>query len=171
LFYSLDIPVNGGSHPDKTGGRKMKVILKQDVHNLGKKNAMVNVNDGYARNFLIPRGLAIEASASAVNEVKMRENAEKSKKEHEMTNARKQADKIKTISLQIKSKAGENGKLFGSITSKDIAEKLEKDFKVQVDRRKIILPEAIKTLGTYDIEIKLYTGISATLKVQVSNQE
>lgn len=149
----------------------MKVILKQDVHNLGKKNAMVNVNDGYARNFLIPRGLAIEASASAVNEVKMRENAEKSKKEHEMTNARKQADKIKTISLQIKSKAGENGKLFGSITSKDIAEKLEKDFKVQVDRRKIILPEAIKTLGTYDIEIKLYTGISATLKVQVSNQE
>lgn len=149
----------------------MKVILKQDVHNLGKKNALVNVNDGYARNFLIPKGLAIEANASAVNEMKLKENAEKSKKEHELINAKKLADKINTITINFKSKAGENGKLFGSITSKDIAEKLEKDFKVQIDKRKIVLPDAIKALGTYDIEIKLYTGVSSALKIQVVNQE
>ena len=149
----------------------MKVILKQDVHNLGKKNAMVNVSDGYARNFLIPRGLAVEASTSAVNEMKMKENAEKTKKEHEMANAQKLVEKIKTITVLFKSKAGENGKLFGSITGKDIAEKLEKDHKIQVDKRKIVLPDAIKALGTYDIEIKLYAGISSTLKIQVANQE
>ncbi len=149
----------------------MKVILKQDVHNLGKKNALVNVNDGYAKNFLIPKGLAMEASATAVNEMKMRESAEKNKKEHEMANAKKQADKIKALALNIKSKAGENGKLFGSITSKDIAEKLEKDHQIQIDKRKIVLPDAIKAIGTYDIEIKLYTGISSTLKVHVANQE
>ncbi|MBP7176382.1 MAG: 50S ribosomal protein L9 [Thermoclostridium sp.] len=149
----------------------MKVILKQDVQNLGKKNAMVNVNDGYARNFLIPRGLAIEANAGAVNEMKMKENAEKSKKEHEMANAKKQAEKIKAVTVNFKSKAGENGKLFGSITSKDIAEKLEKELKIEIDKRKIVLPDAIKALGTYDIEIKLYTGVSTTLKVHVANQE
>lgn len=149
----------------------MKVILKQDVHNLGKKNALVNVNDGYARNFLIPKGLAIEASASAVNEMKIREGAEKTKKEHEMANAKKLAEKISTISISFKSKAGDNGKLFGSITGKDIAEKLEKDHKIQVDKRKIALPDAIKAIGTYEIEIKLYTGISTKLKVVVANQE
>ncbi len=149
----------------------MKVILKQDVHNLGKKNALVDVNDGYARNFLIPKGLAMEASSAAVNEMKLREGAEKTKKEHEMANAKKQADKIKTITVNFKSKAGENGKLFGSITTKDIAEKLERDHQIQIDRRKIVLPDAIKALGTFDIEIKLYAGISTTLKVHVANQE
>lgn len=149
----------------------MKVILKQDVHNLGKKNALVNVNDGYARNFLIPKGLAVEASASAVNEMKIRENAEKTRKEHEMAQAKKLADQISKISISFKSKAGENGKLFGSITGKDIAEKLEQDHKIQVDKRKIVLPDAIKALGSYEIEVKLYTGISAKLKVNVANQE
>lgn len=149
----------------------MKVILKQDVHNLGKKNAMVNVNDGYARNFLIPRGLAIEANAVAVNEMKMRENAEKTKKDQEMARAKKVAEKISGIVLTIRSKAGDSGKLFGSVTSMDISEKLEKDYKIQVDKRKIVLPEAIKTLGTYEIELKLYAGVSSTLKVQIVNQE
>lgn len=149
----------------------MKVILKQDVHNLGKKNAMVNVNDGYARNFLIPRGLAIEANAVAVNEMKMRENAEKTKKDQEMARAKKIAEKISGIMLTIRSKAGDSGKLFGSVTSMDISEKLEKDYKIQVDKRKIVLPEAIKTLGTYEIELKLYAGVSSTLKVQIVNQE
>jgi len=149
----------------------MKVILKQDVHNLGKKNAMVNVSDGYARNYLIPRGLAIEANAVAINEMKMRETAEKTKKDQEMARAKKIAEKISGIVLTINSKAGDSGKLFGSITSKDISEKLEKDFKIQVDKKKIVLPEAIKALGTYEIEIKLYTGVSATLKVQINNQE
>jgi len=101
----------------------------------------------------------------------MRENAEKTKKEQEMARAKKIAEKISGIVLTISSKAGDSGKLFGSITSMDISEKLEKDFKIQVDKRKIVLPEAIKTLGTYDIELKLYAGVSSTLKVQIINQE
>lgn len=149
----------------------MKVILKQDVKNLGKKNSLVNVSDGYARNFLIPKGLAIEASASAINEMKMREGAEKSRKENELSNAQKLADKINGITIKFASKAGDNGKLFGSITSKDIADKLKKELKVQVDKRKIVLPDAIKSLGVYDIEVKLHAGISSTIKVQVINQD
>ncbi len=148
----------------------MKVILKQDVSNLGKKNTLVNVNDGYARNYLIPRGLATEASAGAVNEMKMREDAEKTKKEKEFFNAKKLAGKVNGMTITFCSKAGDNGKLFGSITSKDIAEKLEKNYNVQVDRRKIVLPEAIKSLGLHEIEVKLHAGVVSTLKVQVVNE-
>ena len=148
----------------------MKVILKQDVKNIGKKDTLVEVSDGYARNFLIPKGLAVEASASKVNEMKMRQGAEKSRKENEAANARKLAEKIKGITVTFTTKAGDNGKLFGSITSKDIADKLKKEQKVQVDRRKIVLPEAIKTLGVYDIEIKLHAGISANIKVEVISE-
>lgn len=149
----------------------MKVILKQDVHNLGKKNDLVNVNDGYAKNFLIPKGMAMEASSMAVNEMKMRQNAEKSRKENELTNAKKIQGKINDISLTFVSKAGENGKLFGSITSKDISEKLEKEHKISIDKRKINLSEAIKALGTHEIEIKLHQGVSSALKVIVVNGE
>lgn len=148
----------------------MKVILKQDVKNIGKKDTLVEVSDGYARNFLIPKGLAVEASASKVNEMKMRQGAEKSRKENEAANARKLAEKINGITVTFTTKAGDNGKLFGSITSKDIADKLKKEQKVQVDRRKIVLPEAIKTLGVYDIEIKLHAGISANIKVEVISE-
>lgn len=149
----------------------MKVILKQDVHNLGKKNDLVNVSDGYARNFLLPKGLAVEASASAINDMKNKQNAEKLKKQNELTDAKKIQERINGISVTFTSKAGENGKLFGSITTRDIAEKLAKDHKIKVDKKKIVLPEAIKSLGTHEIEIKLYTGVSATLKVIVVNEE
>lgn len=149
----------------------MKVILKQDVPKLGKKNEMVNVNDGYARNYLIPKGLAIKASASAINEMKMRQNAEMARKENELANAKKLQGKLNEISLTFISKAGENGKLFGSITSKDISDKLEKEHKITVDKRKIILPEAIKSLGTHDVEIKLHAGVSSILKVVVKNDD
>lgn len=149
----------------------MKVILKQDVKNLGKKNTLVNVSDGYARNFLIPKGLAAEASTSAINEMKMRKGAEKSKKENELANAQKLSEKINGITMTFHSKAGDNGKLFGSITSKDIADKLQKELKIKVDKRKIVLSDAIKSLGVYDIEVKLHPGVSSTLKVQVINQE
>ena len=115
----------------------MKVILLQDVKNLGRKNTLVNVSDGYARNFLIPKGLAVEATPSAVNEMKMRENAEKARKESELSNARQLADKLNGVTVTFATKAGENGKLFGSITTKDIADMLEKEYKVQVDRRKL----------------------------------
>ncbi len=148
----------------------MKVILKQDVHNLGKAGELVNVNDGYAKNFLLPKGMAMEASATAVNEMKMRQNAEKSKKENELANAKKLQDKMSGLSITFVSKSGENGKLFGSITSKDISEKLKKEHKITVDKRKINLPEAIKTLGTHEIEIKLHSGVSTTLKIVVTGE-
>lgn len=149
----------------------MKVILVQDVKNLGKKNSLVEVSDGYARNFLIPKGLAIEATTSAINEMKMRENAEKTKKQNELFNARKLAEKLNGAVITIVSKAGENGKLFGSITSKDIADKLNEEHNVQIDKRKIVLSDAIKSLGVYDIELKLHPGVSSTVKVKVISQE
>ncbi len=148
----------------------MKVILKQDVKNLGKKNTLVNVHDGYARNFLIPKGMAVEATSAAVNEMKTRRNAEKVKKEKEVTDAKKLAEKLNGITITFHSKAGENGKLFGSITSKDIADRLQKDCAIQVDKRKVVLPESIKAIGQHEIEIKLYAGISSTLKVNVVDE-
>ncbi|AGC69650.1 50S ribosomal protein L9 [Thermoclostridium stercorarium subsp. stercorarium DSM 8532] len=149
----------------------MKVILMQDVKNLGKKNTLVEVSDGYARNYLIPKGLAKEATPSAINEMKMREKAEKAKKENELANARKLAEKLNGAVITFAAKAGDNGKLFGSITAMDISEKLEKDLNVQIDKRKIVLADAIKSLGVYDIEVKLHTGVSAVIKVQVMNKE
>lgn len=148
----------------------MKVILIQDVKNLGKKNSLVEVSDGYARNFLIPKGLAVEATPSALNELKLRENAEKARKENELANARKLAERLNGATVTFAAKAGDNGKLFGSITAMDIADKLEKELKVQIDKRKIVLSDAIKTLGVYDIELKLHTGVSAIIKVQVVNK-
>jgi large subunit ribosomal protein L9 len=146
---------------------KMKVILKQDVKNLGKANTLVNVNDGYARNYLIPKGLAVMADSTAINEMKMRSDAENTKKERELANAEKIAGKLSDVTVVFYSKAGENGKLFGSITGKDIADKLEKDFSINVDKRKINLPEAIRTLGVHEVEIKLYKGVSSVIKVNV----
>ena len=145
----------------------MKVILKQDVKNLGKAYTLVNVNDGYARNYLIPKGLAVMADSTAINEMKMRSDAENTKKERELANAEKIAGKLSDVTVVFYSKAGENGKLFGSITCKDIADKLEKDFSINVDKRKINLPEAIRTLGVHEVEIKLYKGVSSVIKVNV----
>ena len=148
----------------------MKVILKQDVKNLGKANTLVNVNDGYARNYLFPQGLAVIADSAAINEMKMRSDAENTKRERELANAKKIAEKISDKTIVFHSKAGENGKLFGSITGKDIADKLEKDFSISVDKRRINLPEAIRTLGLHEVEIKLHQGVSSVIKVNVIDE-
>lgn len=148
----------------------MKVILKQDVKGLGKAEDLVNVNDGYARNFLFPRGLAVEASASNINIMKTRKEAEKSKKARELAQARELAEKLKNILVVIKTKSGENGKLFGSITSKDISDKLKKDFKIDIDKKKIVLPEPIKSTGNFDIEVKLYPEVSGKLSVKIEEE-
>jgi large subunit ribosomal protein L9 len=147
----------------------MKVILKQDDKNLGKKNAIVDVSDGYARNFLIPRGLAIEASNAALNEAKAKVQTEKYHKDHESDDARKLAGILSNLTVVMKAKAGENGKLFGSITSKDVAEALGKQHGRIIDKKKFIMPEAIKMLGETEVELKLYAGVSARLKVKVEN--
>jgi large subunit ribosomal protein L9 len=145
----------------------MKVILKQDVKGLGKKEEMVNVSDGYARNFLFPRSLAVEASANNINVMNTRKEAEKSKKDRELAQARELAAKIKETTVVIKTKAGENGKLFGSITNKDISEKLKADFKLDIDKKKLNMPEAIKALGTFEVEVKLYPEVSSKLTVKI----
>ena len=144
----------------------MKVVLKQDVKGLGKKGELVNTSDGYARNFLFPKGLAVEANAQSMTELKNREQAQKYKIETETAAAKKAAAEIQGKTIKIKANAGQNGKLFGSVTSKEIAEKLKEEFKLDVDKRKVAV-EDIKQFGTYEFEVKLYHGISAKLFVSV----
>ncbi len=144
----------------------MKVVLKQDVKGLGKKGQLVNASDGYARNFLFPKNLAVEANAQNMSELKNREQAEKYRIETETAAAKKNAEEISGKTLRLTAKAGQNGKLFGSVTSKEIAEKLAVDFGIKVDKRKIVV-EDIKQFGTYEFEVKLYQGISAKLFVMV----
>lgn len=148
----------------------MKVILTQDVKSLGKKDQVVDVNDGYARNFLIPKGLAVEATAAALNEIRIRQGAEKHKKEQELAEAQELKKKLAGITVTIRSRAGANGKLFGSITSMDIAEQIKKDFNISIDKKMINLPEAIKTLGTTEVEVRLYPGVVGKVKVKVENE-
>jgi len=145
----------------------MRVILKQDVKSLGSKDSVLEVSDGYARNYLLPRGLAIEAKDGIIKEIKNRKDAEKVKKDKELDQAKALASKLGNLIINIKGKAGENGKLFGSITSMDVSDSLKKNFKLDIDKKKIHLPEAIKNLGETEIEVRLYPGVSATIKINV----
>ncbi|MGN0534452.1 MAG: 50S ribosomal protein L9 [Eubacterium sp.] len=145
----------------------MKVILKQDVKGLGKKGELVNASDGYARNFLFPKGLAIEANASAMNEFNNKESAKKFHKAEELKAAQATADKLNGKTFKLKAKAGANGKLFGSVTSKDVSKQIKDELGIDIDKRKIVM-EDIKSFGTVEAEIKVYQGISAKVFVQVS---
>lgn len=148
----------------------MKVILKQDVKSLGKKNEMVNVNDGYAKNFLFPRGLAVEATNSNLNEMKLKDEALKHKKANELSDAKKLAELISTKTIIFKTKAGENGKLFGSITSKDIVEKFKKEHNIDIDKKKLVLSDSIKTICTKEVEVKLYPSVTTKFTVKVEQE-
>lgn len=145
----------------------MKVILLQDIKSVGKKGQVINAADGYARNYLLPKKLAVVADATNMNELKTKQDANKYKKDMSMANAKDLSEKMKNYELTFKIKAGENGKTFGSITAKDIADELNKKYFVEVDKKKVCLSDAIKTLGTYNVEIKLFEGISGTLKVNI----
>lgn len=147
----------------------MKVILKQDVKGLGKKEQMVEASDGYARNFLLPKGLAVEASASNVNIMKTKKEAEAHKKEREIAQAKELAKKIKDITLTLKVKAGDNGKLFGSITSKDVAEAMKTQQKLEIDKKKLVMPDAVKSVGTFEVEVKLYPEINSKFTVKIES--
>ncbi len=149
----------------------MKVILQQDVKGSGKKGDMINVSDGYARNFLFPRKLAIEASTQALNDYKNREAAKQHRLDEEKANAENAAKVLEGKSVHITAKAGSNGRLFGSVTSKEIAEQLKKDFSIAVDKRKITLAEDIKAFGSYQADVKLYNGISAKIFVVVGEDK
>lgn len=145
----------------------MIVILNKDVKGTGKAGDVVKVNDGFARNMLIPKGLATEATAGNVRQLEKKKAIEAEKKAEEKAAAVQLAEKIKTIAVVIKTKAGDNGKIFGSITSKDIAEELKKQHSIDVDKKKIQLSSPIKNTGEISVEIKLYSEVTATLKVVV----
>ena len=149
----------------------MKVILNADIKTLGKKGDLVNVSDGYARNFLFPRKLAVEANAANLNTVSQRESAKEYHKSVEIKNAEDLKQQLEKISVTIKVKAGANGKLFGSVTSKEVAEVLASLYGVSVDKKKIVLSEPIKAYGTYILDIKLYANSTAKLNVVVAGEK
>ena len=145
----------------------MKVILKEDVKGLGKKGDMVNASDGYARNFLFPKNLAVEANAQNVTEKNNADASKQFKYDTEKALAQQAADKINGKTLRLTAKAGKGGKLFGSVTVKEISQKIKDEYGIDADKRKITAPE-IKAFGTYDISVKLFEGVKAELKVQVT---
>ncbi len=145
----------------------MKVILKADVKSLGKAGELVNASDGYARNFLLPKGLAIEANKTAMNEFKNKQKAEKFHKAEELKAAQEAAARLEGKTVKLNAKAGANGKLFGSVTSKDVAEKIKADFGEEIDKRKIVM-EDIKAFGTVEAEVKVYPGVTAKIFVNVT---
>ena len=147
----------------------MKVILLCDVKGQGKKDQIINVSDGYARNFLFPQKKAIPADAKATSELKSKEESKQYKISEERKAALELAEKIKNITVEIKMEHGQDGRLYGSVTAKDIAEKLKSALGIDIDKRKIQLKEAIKAYGNYSVEIKLYTEVTATFIVKVSN--
>lgn len=148
----------------------MKVILKADIKGVGKKDQIINASDGYATNYLFPKNLAVPADKGNMNNLNSKKTSEEHRKELEREEARKNAKKIETITLKMPVKAGENGKVFGSVTTKEIAEALEKQHQIKVDKKKMLLDEPIKTLGTFQLEIKLYETITAKLKVNIIAQ-
>ena len=147
----------------------MKVVLLADVKGQGKKNDVINVSDGYARNFLLPRKLAVEADAKVMNEIKGREDSIKHKIEVETAEAKALAVKLDSILVKIPASSGADGRLYGSVTAKDIAEKLQKEHGIAVDKRKIQLSDPIRAYGQYDLDVKLYTDIVGKLHVLVCN--
>ena len=145
----------------------MKVVLLQDVKSIGKKGELVNVSEGYARNFLLPRKLSKEANAQAMNELKNAEAAKAYKVKTETEHAQKSADALSGKVVKIAARAGQGGKIFGSVTPKEIAEAIKEQFGVEVDKRKVVLDADIKAFGTYPVELKFYGGITTTMSVVV----
>ena len=145
----------------------MKVVLLQDVKAQGKKNDIVEVSEGYARNFLFPKKLAIPADAKAINDIKNKKSSEAHKIEVERAKAKELADKLNETTVKISAEAGKDGKFYGAITSKDIAEALKAQFGYEVDKRKVVLDSPIKAFGSYKIDVKLYQDISGKITVSV----
>ncbi|MFR0823525.1 MAG: 50S ribosomal protein L9 [Clostridia bacterium] len=145
----------------------MKVILLENIKGVGKKDEVINASDGYARNFLFPKNLALEATKDNMLKLQAKQQANQRKKDIEKEEAIKVASKMKELLLKIEVKSGENGKIFGGVTAKEIAENLQKQYQIAIDKKKINLKETIKNLGTYTVEIRLYEGVVGKLKIQV----
>lgn len=148
----------------------MKVILLDNIKGVGKKDEIINASDGYARNYLLPKKLAVEANSENLSKLNNKKEAASYKRDVEKKEAEELAKKIKGIMLKIKVKAGENGKIFGGVTSKEISDNLKNQYNISVDKKKIDLKETIKTLGEFNVDIKLFEGVIAKLKVEVISE-
>ena len=145
----------------------MKVILLDNIKGVGKKDEIINASDGYARNYLLPKKLAVEANAENMSKLNNKKEAASYKKDVEKQKAEELAQKLKGILLKIKVKAGENGKIFGGVTAKEISDNLKSQYNFDVDKKKIELKETIKTLGTFEVSVKLFEGVVASIKIDV----
>lgn len=145
----------------------MKVILKADIKGVGKKDEVINVSDGYARNFLFPKKLAVEATEGNLRVLEEQKAKEAEKKREEIKAAQELAKKLATLMVEVAVKVGDNGKIFGSVTSKDIADALKKQHNIDIDKKKIDLPEAIKIAGVYTVDVKVYPEVTGKLKVSI----
>lgn len=146
----------------------MKVLLLADVKGQGKKDQIVEVSDGYARNFLFPKKLAVVADNKVMSEAKSREESKQFRLKEEKAAAQALAAKLGSLTVKISAPSGADGRLYGSVTTKDISDELAKQHKITIDKRKLSLPENIKAYGTYNVEVKVYPEVSATLKVTVT---
>ncbi|MCX7696023.1 MAG: 50S ribosomal protein L9 [Caloramator sp.] len=145
----------------------MKVILKADIKGVGKKDEVINVSDGYARNFLFPKKFAVEATEGNLRVLEEQKAKEAEKKREEIKSAQELAKKLATLTVEVAVKVGDNGKIFGSVTSKDIADALKKQHNIDIDKKKIDLPEAIKIAGVYTVDVKIYPEVTGKLKVSI----
>ena len=148
----------------------MKVVLLQDVKAQGKKDQIVEVSDGYARNFLFPKKLAVPADAKVINDIKSKQSSAKHREEVERENARALAKKLAETTVTVTAEAGTDGRFYGAVTSKDIAEALKAQAGIEADKRKILLDSPIKAFGTYKIELKIYADISGKFNVSVTEK-
>jgi len=149
----------------------MKVILTADVKGQGKKDQIIEVSDGYARNFLLPKKLAIPADSKAINEVKNKESSKQHKLEMDRQNAQNIAKKLESIVVRFVYAAGPDKRLYGSVTSKEIAEALKKEHGIEIDKRKITLAEPIKSFGTFMAEVRLFTDVNGKITVEVCGKD
>ena len=148
----------------------MKVILLSDIKGVGKKDQVIEASDGYARNFLFPKKLAVEANNANMSKLKAKQESKQFRKDNEKREAEELARKLKGIMLKIRVKAGENGKIFGGVTSKEISEGLKREYNIEIDKKKINLTDTVKTLGTILVDIRLYEGVIGKLKVDIISE-
>lgn len=149
----------------------MEVILLKDLAGKGKEGEIIRVSDGYARNYLLPRGYAVQATEKGKKKAKEQKDIMYRKKQAEEAMAKEKAEKISSLKVELKVKAGEKGKLFGSVTTKDIAAALKDQHDINIDRKKIVLPEPLKSIGEFKVEIKVYPEISALLEVIIMREQ
>ena len=148
----------------------MKVILLSDIKGVGKKDQVIEASDGYARNFLFPKKLAVEANNANMSKLKAKQESKQFRKDNEKREAEELARKLKGIMLKIRVKAGENGKIFGGVTSKEISEGLKREYNIEIDKKKINLTDTVKTLGTILVDIRLYEGVIGKLKIDIISE-